>query len=121
MTHLSRKIAKRVGLKLLMLSFVAGGTTGALAFTNGGMTPELAQAMSRPPERFSSLLCQQLRYLEVKVLAAGRICLRSDRARRSVANARPCISPDEDILPRPAKDYLELLRQTIDAKGCAPW
>ncbi|MBD8890194.1 hypothetical protein [Roseibium litorale] len=121
MKALSRKMARTVRLPVLLLCCLAGTADGVFAFTNGGMTPELAQAMSRSPERFSSLLCQQLRYLEAKVLAAGRICQRSDRARRSFPDARSCLSPDEDILPGPAKDYLVLLRQTIDAKGCKPW
>lgn len=94
---------------------------GAPASAGGGLTPELAQAMSRPPERFGSLLCSQIRYLEAKVLAAGRVCPQSSRAQRSFAQAPRCLSGDEGILPGVAKAYLEQLRAVADAKACDPW
>lgn len=121
MRDLVLKLAKAARTPFLALGLWAGVSGVALAFSNGGMTPELAQAMSRSPEQFSAMLCPRLRYLEAKVLAAARICPGNEHSRRSFANAPSCISSDEGVLPQPARDYLKLLRQTIDAKGCEPW
>lgn len=85
---------------------------------SGFVSPEQAQNMSRNPSTFGTMLCRQFWYLENKILATGRVCLKSDRARRAFSKADPCISDDEDILPARVRDYLSKLRAAADAKGC---
>ena len=78
-----------------------------------------AEVGLRAPSSFPSMTCQQLWYLEHKVLAEGRVCLRSDRARRAFRNAPRCISPDERILSENEQDYLKQLRKVLKRKKCA--
>ncbi len=84
-----------------------------------GVVPLAAQSLSTNPGRFGAMTCHQLWYVEQQVLAEGRVCLRTDRARRAFRRAERCISDDEDILPEKARDYLETLRSVARGKGCA--
>lgn len=70
------------------------------------------------PGQFGAMTCQQLWYVEQEVLAAGRVCLSSERARRAFRRAERCISSDEDILPPDTRDYLGHLRSVARDKGC---
>lgn len=70
------------------------------------------------PGRFGAMTCQQLWYVEQEVLAAGRVCLASERARRAFRRAERCISDDEAILPQDTRDYLDHLRSVAKDKGC---
>jgi hypothetical protein len=88
------------------------------AVLSGFVSPEQARNMSRNPSTFGTMLCRQFWYLENKILATGRVCLKSDRARRAFSKADPCISDDEDILPGRVRDYLAKLRAAADVKGC---
>ncbi len=65
------------------------------------------------------MTCQQLWYTEQEVLAEGRVCLKSERAKRAFRRAERCISGDEDILPKKARSYLERLRGVARDKNCA--
>ena len=84
----------------------------------GFVSPEQARNMQREPSTFGTMLCRQFWYLENKILAEGRVCLRSDRARRAFKSAKPCISDDERILPERVRDYLQKLRRAEAGKGC---
>ncbi len=84
----------------------------------GFVSPEQARNMQREPSTFGTMLCRQFWYLENKILAEGRVCLRSDRARRAFKSAKPCISDDERILPERVRDYLQKLRRAEADKGC---
>ena len=77
-----------------------------------------SQTLSVDPGRFGAMTCQQLWYVEQEVLAEGRVCLKTERARRAFRRAERCISPDEDILPLKARTYLETLRETARGRGC---
>jgi hypothetical protein len=77
-----------------------------------------AQTLSVNPGRFGAMTCQQHWYVEQEVLAEGRVCLKSERARRAFRRAERCISSSENILPVRARDYLETLRQSARAKQC---
>jgi len=77
-----------------------------------------AQTITVNPGRFGAMTCQQLWYTEQEVLAEGRVCLRTERARRAFRRAPRCISDDETILPEKVEDYLEQLRQSARDKGC---
>ncbi|MEJ8476709.1 hypothetical protein [Roseibium algae] len=81
-------------------------------------TPELAAAMRMPTDRFETLSCQKLWYLEHKVLAAGRVCLPTERARAAFSSAKHCISKNERILAAPVQAYLTKLRNVAGAKNC---
>jgi hypothetical protein len=83
------------------------------------LTPELVAAMRMPPERFTTLSCRRLWYLEHEVLAAGRVCPKSERARRTFVSAPKCISSMERILPSSVRRYLDSVRATARAKSCA--
>ncbi|WP_417671503.1 hypothetical protein [Roseibium sp.] len=83
-----------------------------------GLSPELVQAMRKDPARLQTMPCRGLWYLEQKVLAAGRICLRTERARRAFKSARRCISDDEAVLPAEAQDYLASVRRARLEKRC---
>ncbi|MEP0236294.1 hypothetical protein [Roseibium sp.] len=85
-----------------------------------GLTPALVEAMKVPQQNLGSLSCRRLWYLEHKVLAAGRICPSTDRARRAFGKALPCISDEERILPERAGDYLAEVRRAQRAKSCPP-
>ncbi|MES0881691.1 hypothetical protein [Roseibium sp. SCP14] len=78
-----------------------------------------AQSLSTNPANFRGMTCQQLWYVEQEILAEGRVCLKTERARRAFSRAERCISADESILPRKARDYLGQLRQTARDKGCS--
>ncbi len=80
--------------------------------------PAAAQSLSANPSTFGAMTCQQLWYTEQEVLAEGRVCLRSERAKRAFRRAPRCISPDEDILPKKARDYLARLRMVGRDKNC---
>lgn len=84
-----------------------------------GVTLASAQSLSTNPANFRGMPCQQLWYVEQEVLAEGRVCLKTARARRAFSRAERCISADESILPRKARDYLGQLRQTARDKGCS--
>lgn len=79
----------------------------------------LAQTLSVDPGRFGAMTCQQLWYTEQEVLAEGRVCLSTERARRAFRRAPRCISNDETILPAKVEAYLAVLRQTAREKGCS--
>ncbi|POF31510.1 hypothetical protein [Roseibium marinum] len=81
--------------------------------------PVAAQSFSTNPANFPGMTCQQLWYIEQEVLAEGRVCLQSERARRAFRRAKRCISSDETILPKKTRDYLEQLRSAARNKGCA--
>ena len=93
---------------------------GLLAFLTltAFVSPEQARNMQRNPSTFGTMLCRQFWYLENKILAEGRVCLTSERARRAFRNAKPCISDEETILPRRVRDYLADLRRAAAKKGC---
>jgi hypothetical protein len=76
------------------------------------------QSFSTNPGTFGAKTCQQLWYVEQEVLAEGRVCLKTERARRAFRRAKRCISNSETILPRQTKDYLTKLRRTARDKGC---
>lgn len=76
------------------------------------------QTLSVDPGRFGAMTCQQLWYVEQEVLAEGGVCLKTERARRAFRKSGRCISPDEDILPVKARDYLANLRGVARRKGC---
>jgi len=78
-----------------------------------------SQSLSVDPGRFGAMTCQQFWYVEQEVLAEGRVCLRTERARRAFRRAERCISDDETILPERAQHYLEVLRHAARDKGCA--
>ncbi|MEM9635524.1 MAG: hypothetical protein AAGA50_29650 [Pseudomonadota bacterium] len=78
-----------------------------------------AQSLSTNPANFRGMTCQQLWYVEQEVLAEGRVCLKTERARRAFSRAERCISADESILPRKARDFLSQLRQVARDKGCS--
>ncbi|WP_370201479.1 hypothetical protein [Roseibium sp.] len=88
----------------------------ALAFVSPAA---FAQSLSVDPGRFGAMTCQQLWYVEQEVLAAGRVCLASERARRAFRRAERCISDDEAILPQDTRDYLDHLRSVAADKGCS--
>ncbi|GAB4518540.1 MAG: hypothetical protein Tsb0019_18740 [Roseibium sp.] len=77
------------------------------------------QSLSVNPGRFGAMTCQQLWYVEQEVLAEGRVCLRTERARRAFRRAERCISDDETILPQKVLEYLATLRRAAREKGCA--
>ena len=77
-----------------------------------------AQPMATNPARFGAMTCQQLWYLEQGVLAEGKVCLKSDRARRAFQRAGKCIASDEAILSSAERDYLSKLRDVGKGKGC---
>ena len=88
-------------------------------FVGEGVSLVSAQSLSTNPANFRGMPCQQLWYVEQEVLAEGRVCLKTERARRAFSRAERCISADESILPRKARDYLGQLRQTARDKGCS--
>ncbi|WP_346895168.1 hypothetical protein [uncultured Roseibium sp.] len=96
---------------------IAVGLSAFLLLT-AFISPEQARNMQRSPSTFGTMLCRQFWYLENKILAEGRVCLKSDRARRAFKRAKPCISDDERILPRRVRDYLAELRKAAAKKGC---
>ncbi|WP_417688834.1 hypothetical protein [Roseibium sp.] len=79
---------------------------------------EQLRAMETPPSSFGLKTCQQLWYLEQKVLAAGRICLGSERGRRAFSASLPCISDDEKILEEEVRLYLDEVRMARREKRC---
>ncbi len=80
--------------------------------------PVAAQSFPTPVGNLGAKTCQQLWYVEQQVLSEGRVCLRTERARRAFRRAERCISPDEDILPSATRTYLAELRATARRKGC---
>jgi hypothetical protein len=80
--------------------------------------PSNTQSFPTNPGRFGAMTCQQLWYVEQEVLAEGRVCLKTERARRAFRRAKRCISNSETILPGKTKDYLTKLRRTARDKGC---
>jgi hypothetical protein len=78
-----------------------------------------AQSLLVNPGRFGAMTCQQLWYTEQEVLAEGRVCLATERARRAFRRADQCISDDEAILPEKTQDYLQTLRKAARGKGCS--
>jgi len=100
------------------LGFCLMGAVPAAEAETRGLTPALVEAMTVPQQNLASLSCRRLWYLEHKVLAAGRICLSTDRARRAFGKALPCISDEERILPQRVKDYLAEVRRAERAKSC---
>lgn len=64
------------------------------------------------------LTCQQLWYLEQQVLAEGRVCLKSARARNAFRSAPRCISGEERILPLETQTYLAHVREASRTKRC---
>ncbi|WP_153768637.1 hypothetical protein [Labrenzia sp. CE80] len=103
---------------VLGLAFCLMGTVPAAEAETRGLTPALVEAMKVPQQTLASLSCRRLWYLEHKVLAAGRVCLSTDRARRAFGKAQPCISDEERILPERARDYLAEVRRAERAKSC---
>lgn|GEM_PF-3530458 len=91
---------------------------GAAVFEPAVVGAAQAQTLTVNPGRFGAMTCQQLWYTEQEVLAGGRVCLRTDRARRAFRRADPCISDDEAILPPKTQDYLLTLRKTAREKSC---
>ncbi|MCK7612184.1 HdeA family protein [Roseibium sp. CAU 1639] len=83
-----------------------------------GSAAAFAQTLTVNPGRFGAMTCQQLWYTEQEVLAEGRVCLKTERARRAFRRAPRCISDDESILPAKVEDYLDQLRQSARDKGC---
>jgi hypothetical protein len=78
-----------------------------------------AQEFSPNVSSLGSLTCQQLWYLEHEVLAEGRVCLKSARARHAFQNrAKRCLSDEERILPARVRGYLAEIRKTGRAKNC---
>lgn len=71
------------------------------------------------PARFGAMTCQQLWYVEQQVLADGRVCLTTERARRAFRRSERCISSSEAILPGSSRDYLARLRKQARQKGCS--
>lgn len=88
-------------------------------FTGAAVAQSLSVNPAVDPGRFGAMTCQQLWYVEQEVLAAGRVCLASERARRAFRRAERCISDDEAILPPDTRDYLDHLRSVAVDKGCA--
>ncbi|WP_298986996.1 hypothetical protein [uncultured Roseibium sp.] len=97
---------RSLALSLVLLTGLAAGASA------------IAQSLSTNPGRFGAMTCQQLWYVEQEVLAEGRVCLKTQRARRAFSRAERCISNDEDILPTKARDYLENLRSVARGKSC---
>ncbi|MEC9404874.1 MAG: hypothetical protein VYE69_21685 [Pseudomonadota bacterium] len=92
----------------------------ALAFVSpAAFAQSLSVYPAVDPGRFGAMTCQQLWYVEQEVLAAGRVCLASERARRAFRRAERCISDDEAILPQDTRDYLDHLRSVAADKGCS--
>lgn len=102
----------------LGLGFCLMGAVSATLAETRGLTPALVEAMKVPPQNLASLSCRRLWYLEHKVLAAGRVCLSTDRARRAFGKALPCISDEERILPERVRDYLLEIRRAQRIKSC---
>ncbi|MBD8875455.1 hypothetical protein [Roseibium polysiphoniae] len=102
----------------LGLGFCLMGAVPAAEAETRGLTPALVEAMKVPPQNLASLSCRRLWYLEHKVLAAGRVCLSTDRARRAFGKALPCISDEERILPERVRDYLTGIRRAQRVKSC---
>jgi hypothetical protein len=96
----------------------AGTTVLAIVLTVLSASVAAPQSLSVNPGRFGAMTCQQLWYVEQEVLAEGRVCLRTERARRAFRRAERCISDDEAILPEKALEYLDVLRRTARDKGC---
>lgn len=93
--------------------------TLGLALSAFGARALPAQTLTVDPGRFGAMTCQQLWYTEQEVLAEGRVCLKTERARRAFRRAPRCISDDETILPAKIEDYLAQLRLSAREKGCA--
>lgn len=104
-----RTSARRMTGRSVMLFLV-------LLFSGSGAAS--AQSLTVNPGRFGAMTCQQLWYTEQEVLAEGRVCLKSERARRAFRRAPRCISDDETILPAKTEGYLEQLRKAARAKRC---
>ncbi|QFT31844.1 hypothetical protein FIV00_15230 [Labrenzia sp. THAF82] len=102
----SKRMRRSLTLWLILLTGLAEGSTA------------IAQSLSTNPGRFGAMTCQQLWYVEQEVLAEGRVCLKTERARRAFSRAERCISDDEDILPTRARGYLETLREVARGKNC---
>ena len=83
-----------------------------------GVSCASAQSLSTNPANFRGMPCQQLWYVEQEVLAEGRVCLKTERARRAFSRAERCISGSESILPKKARDYLAELRSVARNKRC---
>jgi putative N-acetylmannosamine-6-phosphate epimerase len=77
------------------------------------------QSFSTNPGTFGAKTCQQLWYVEQQVLAEGRVCLKTERARRAFRRAERCISSNEAILPIKTRNYLAQLRGVGRDKGCS--
>lgn len=75
-------------------------------------------ASAAEANRFGSMTCQQLWYMEQEVLAKGRVCLKSNRATRAFQREKKCISDDERILPPEKKERLHMIRTTAENKKC---
>ncbi|WP_289034172.1 hypothetical protein [uncultured Roseibium sp.] len=103
---------------ILGLGFCLMGAVPAAEAQTRGLTPALVEAMKVPQQNLSSLSCRRLWYLEHKVLAAGRVCLSTDRARRAFGKALPCIFDEERILPERVRYYLAEVRRAQRAKSC---
>ncbi|EAV42832.1 hypothetical protein SIAM614_15847 [Stappia aggregata IAM 12614] len=98
----------RVGFAVMALVCLPAAALAQSLFVNPAVDPG----------RFGAMTCQQLWYVEQEVLAAGRVCLSSERARRAFRRAERCISSDEAILPPDTRDYLDHLRSVAKDKGC---
>ncbi|WP_299481731.1 hypothetical protein [uncultured Roseibium sp.] len=83
------------------------------------VSASIAQPLSTDPARFGAMTCQQLWFVEQKTLAEGRVCLKSERAKRAFRRFDRCISSSESILPVKTRSYLEQLRKVARGKGCA--
>lgn len=91
-----------------------------LSLWSGLTTSPLAQSRDVPnPGTFGAMTCQQFWYVEQQVLAEGRVCLKSERARRAFRRSERCISTSEAILSRNTRDYLSQLRAVAGKKGCS--
>lgn len=89
-----------------------------LWITCASAMPAGAQMPAVDPARFGALTCQQFWYAEQETLADGRVCLRTERARRAFNRWQKCISDDEAILPKRARAYLQQLRTAARERGC---
>ncbi|WP_420414764.1 hypothetical protein [Roseibium sp.] len=106
------------GIKQLCVR--GAGMAACLGLLLQNFTPgAFAQEFSPNVSSLGSLTCQQLWYLEHEVLAEGRICLKSARARHAFKRAKPCISSEERILPENVRNYLTEVRKAARAKTCS--
>ncbi|MEP3429693.1 MAG: hypothetical protein ABJN98_13495 [Roseibium sp.] len=82
-------------------------------------SPATAKEFSNNFSSLGVMTCQQLWYIEQEVLAEGRICPKSERARRTFSSKKKCISEDERILPDKVLEYLDAVRDVGKSKSCS--